>query len=115
MSGKIVCAPWCRYGDGHPQEHFRADQWCQGPQHMTILGLESAAPALPVKEIAETPALTVYARRGWYALPTVRMNVNREHINDHLAVDVDFDLTPFEAIELAGHLIAVAEMIGGAG
>lgn len=118
MTTELKCESWCTEGDGHPRKMYRADQWCQGPMRMTVLGLESPnSPALPVKEITlgETPALTVYARRDWYGLPFVRMNIDRPHQNQHLSIDdVDISLTPFEAVELANHLISIVEDIGGA-
>lgn len=112
---KITCTSWCIEGDGHPEENFRADQWCQGEARMTILGLESLGPALPVSKIiiGEAPAITVYARQGWYQLPIVRMNVNRYHANDHMAIDADLSLTPAEAIQLAKQLIETVAEIGG--
>lgn len=32
---KVKCKEWCEYGNGHPNEHQRADQWC-GSKQMTI-------------------------------------------------------------------------------
>lgn len=49
MTTELKCESWCTEGDGHPREMYRADQWCQGPMRMTVLGLESPnSPALPV-------------------------------------------------------------------
>jgi len=36
----IVCQPWCRHGDGHPDERVREDQWCLGLEHKVLLSTE---------------------------------------------------------------------------
>jgi hypothetical protein len=36
----IVCQPWCRDGDGHPDERMREDQWCLGVEHSVHLSTE---------------------------------------------------------------------------
>src|SRR5665647_3064014 len=33
----ITCTPWCTDGDGHPNEVFRADQWCRTEERATML------------------------------------------------------------------------------
>lgn len=111
----VQCAPWCADGDGHPDYFLRADQNCYGYQHKVVLALEPGAPVLaPGEETVAygAPGLTVYAYKEWHGLPHVRLNVFREHNNEHLSVDVDLNLTAAEARELATYLIEVAELIG---
>jgi hypothetical protein len=36
----IICQPWCRHGDGHPDERVREDQWCLGVEHKVPLSTE---------------------------------------------------------------------------
>ncbi|MEP7193176.1 MAG: hypothetical protein ABI903_09950 [Actinomycetota bacterium] len=36
----IICQPWCRHGDGHPDEKVREDQWCLGVEHRVLLSTE---------------------------------------------------------------------------
>lgn len=52
--------------------------------------------------------MTVYAYRGYYELPKVSLNVSETS-----GIDREFLLTPQEAIELASHLIGVANLIVG--
>jgi hypothetical protein len=112
VSRAIECAPWCEDGDGHPKEFLRADQNCWGTQYKVILGLEHGAPALPIQVISsDAPGLSVYAYREWNGLPHVRLNVLREHEEEHLSVDVDLNLTADEALQLAEHLVATAELV----
>jgi hypothetical protein len=53
----------------------------------------------------------VYAYREWNGLPHVRLSVLRLHENEHLSVDVDLNLTADEALQLAAHLVATAELV----
>ncbi|MDP7731500.1 hypothetical protein [Mycobacterium sp. TY813] len=107
---QITCAPWCIDGDGHPGHHARSDQSCWGPSHKTVFGLEDDAPGLPLETDCGAPGISVHAYQGWYQLPTVRLNV----YSAQGKIDRDFLLTPFEAVELAEHLITAVETIGGA-
>lgn len=112
------CAPWCANrgtdDEGHRGYILRGDQSCWGPQGKTVFGLEEGTPALGVHPApCDSPGIAVYAYQGWYELPKVKLNVFRDSRNEHLAVDADFYLTPSEAVELAGHLIAVVETIAG--
>lgn len=36
----ITCQPWCRQGDGHPDERVHEDQWCLGVEHRVLLSTE---------------------------------------------------------------------------
>ncbi len=36
----VVCAPWCEYGDGHPDAAFCGDQTCWGRADYVDLSLE---------------------------------------------------------------------------
>lgn len=115
MSTEFHCAPWCTAlgteDEGHSRYNLRGDQSCWGPERKTVFGLESDAPGLGITPIPhEAPGITVYAYLGWYELPKVRLNV----FSDAGDIDHDFLLTPFEAIELANHLISVVETIAAA-
>lgn len=112
----VRCAPWCVDGDGHPREHFRNDQCCNGPMQMLLFSLEDHAQAIPVSEIdAGAPHCNVYARQNPHSLPMVVLHVFRDHHrHEKLSVDAEFKLTPAEAIELAENLITVVEAIAGA-
>lgn len=112
---EINCASWCIQGDQHQKEILRGDQNCEGPQLKVILGLADGAPPLPLKDddLFSAPGLTVYAFKRWHSLPTVKLNLYRPTENGHGCVDVDVQLTPIEAVELAEHLITVVKTIGG--
>ncbi|WP_131827693.1 hypothetical protein [Mycolicibacterium fortuitum] len=81
-----------------------------------MLGLEQGAPAthLSIEEqLATDPArITPCAYREWHGLPVVYLHLYRPSENPHLYMDTSMHLTPFEAVELANHLIAVAKTIG---
>lgn len=109
MTTEFKCETWCTDGDGHPHYAFRGDQSCWGPEHRVVLGLERGAPGTGIApQPGDAPAISAYAYRGWYELPKVKLNICTED------VDRDFLLTPFEAVELANHLVSVVETIGGA-
>ncbi len=36
----ILCQPWCEAMDGHPNQRFREDQCCVGPEHRVPLSRE---------------------------------------------------------------------------
>lgn len=114
---EIRCAPWCTDEHGHKMSSNRADQNCWGPDHPVILGLDDHAPAahLSVEEqLAADPArITPSAYKPWYGLPVVYLHMYRPSENTYLNLDTSLHLTPSEAVELANHLIAVVETIGG--
>jgi len=110
----VECTAWCVEGDGHKDYVFRQDQWCGGEQLKVVLGLEAGAPALPMTTIpCDAPAISVYARRRWHALPDVVVNVYLE-ARGGLGVDTDVHLTAEEARQLAEYLVATADLIDGA-
>jgi len=39
----ITCQPWCEASDGHPNQRYRADQCCVGPEHRIPLANEPVA------------------------------------------------------------------------
>ncbi|RUP35015.1 MAG: hypothetical protein EKK51_00205 [Mycolicibacterium sp.] len=107
-AGRYQCAPWCTEGNGHPDYFLRADQSCWGPERKTVLSLENDAPALPMERVpCDAPAIAVYPYQGWYQLPKIKLHIYAERQD----LDVDFLLTPAEAIELAEHLITTVETI----
>lgn len=119
MSAEHQCAPWCIEGSPHHRGYkLRADQNCWGPDHSVVLGLEDGAPAthLSHAEMLELdpPRITACAWRQWYGLPIVYLHAYRPSSNPHEDLDVNLKLTPFEAVELANHLISVVETIGAA-
>ncbi|WP_372586605.1 DUF6907 domain-containing protein [Mycobacteroides abscessus] len=103
-----ACAPWCTEDDGHARYPLRADQSCWGPPHRVVFSLADHAPGGTVPVPDDATGMTVYAYRGYYELPKVKLNVRETD-----GVDLDFLLTPQEAIELASHLIGVANLIAG--
>jgi hypothetical protein len=36
----VTCQPWCEASDGHPNQRFREDQYCFGPEHRVPLSRE---------------------------------------------------------------------------
>lgn len=104
-----VCAPWCTEDDGHARYPLRADQSCWGPAHKVVFSLADHAPGSTIPVPDDATGMTVYAYRGYYELPKVKLNVCETD-----GVDLDFLLTPQEAIELASHLIGAANLIAGA-
>ncbi|WP_096499423.1 hypothetical protein [Mycobacteroides stephanolepidis] len=106
--------PWCTDGDGHPHYLLRGDQSCWGPAHKVVFSLDDHAPASSVVPVpSDATGITVYAYRGYYELPKVKLNVFHDPGDDPCGIDHDFLLTPQEAVDLAFHLIGAAELIGG--
>ncbi len=118
MSEKTECAPWCTDAQDHRRNWLRGDQNCWGEDRPVILGLEEGAPAThlsPEEALhqGDPPRITACAYREWYGLPVVYLHLYRPSENKYLDLDHSFKLTPFEALELANHLIATVEQIGG--
>jgi len=108
------CEPWCRLTDRHRSESFREDQYCLSVERRVQFSLEDCAPgwAMPVDDVA--PHIGVYARRDYYRMPYIMINLFRENRNEFRCIDTDFKVTPLEALELAEHLMAVvAQVVGG--
>jgi hypothetical protein len=82
-----------------------------------VFGLEPHAPALPVpeEEISEAPGIAVDPYQGWYQLPKLKLHVYRQSERNNTSVDVDFLITPSEAIDLAHNLIAAVEELAEGG
>jgi hypothetical protein len=57
----IICQPWCRHGDGHPDEKVRDDQWCLGVEHTVRLSTEPTE--LQSDGSSEQQHLTTYLLR----------------------------------------------------
>jgi hypothetical protein len=115
---KIVCTPWCLDGDGHTKEVLRADQNCWGAEYPVYIGAEEVAPAVPVDPVRagqlDATRVAVCAYRSWNALPQVYLHFYRPDDNPHRNLDDSFKLSEAEARQLAAHLVAVADEIGGA-
>ncbi len=113
-----TCPAWC---EGH--SHDDPDQTCWGPddRHMVPLTLEEGYPAdadpdSPQFWSLDPPKIGMHAyRRSVGRCPTVHLWCYRPHPNEHLDVDVTFDLTAVEARRLAEHLVAVADLVEGIG
>ena len=110
----IQCAPWCVYGDGHPQQFMRGDQTCWGADHY----VEASTEELRAEYNGRTGERTVFpahigpcAYRGFNEHPVVYLHVDVPTRQ----VDVSVKLTAAEARALAAHLIEVAELIEGTG
>ncbi|SKH28960.1 Uncharacterised protein [Mycobacteroides abscessus subsp. massiliense] len=103
-----ACAPWCTEDDGHASYPLRADQSCWGPPHRVVFSLDDHAPGSTIPVPDDATGMTVYAYRGYYELPKVKLNVCESQ-----GIDRDYLLTPQEAIELASHLIGVAHLVVG--
>lgn len=106
------CTPWCT-DPGHRRALLRADQNCWSEERTIVLSLDEFAPAAHRDYEYADPHVSVYARRDHHRLPVIVTHLYREHSNQHLAADVDFQLTPGEAVELARNLIGVVEQIAG--
>ncbi|SIA43256.1 Uncharacterised protein [Mycobacteroides abscessus subsp. abscessus] len=104
-----ACASWCTEDDGHASYPLREDQSCWGPGHRVVFSLADHAPGSTIPVPDDATGMTVYAYRGYYELPKVKLNVCETD-----EIDRDYLLTPQEAIELASHLIGVANLIAGA-
>ncbi|OYN78893.1 hypothetical protein [Mycolicibacterium sphagni] len=113
----IECTPWCTDGDGHATCVSRRDQVCWGTSNYVELSLEECEVnkgEKPGSYLFWPSIIGPCAYRGFNQQPVVYLHftlANRRH--DHV-LDESCKLTAAEARELAAHLIAVAEMIGGA-
>jgi len=96
----IVCAPWCRDGDGHASEH-QDDQRCSSaPQKV----LRTLAPQWGDTDGGWHPSeAEVFVERG----PSFPLAVVLYECGDQ---DYEVRLTPAEARSLAAHLIAGADL-----
>lgn len=108
-----TCEPWCP-DDGH----LSNDRACWGDDHNTHLTMEEGYPhgALPDQVGRFDPpriGVNAYRRQpGWRSC--VYLHVYRPHDIGHLDLDENLQLTVDEARQLAAHLVAVADEIGGA-
>jgi len=110
----IACAPWCKYGHGHPRAVSRDDQDCWGEDRPVISrrGQCGAAQELGDWDIY-LPHITPCAYRGFNQLPVVYLHVELPGY-DKGGFDISAKLTADEARQLAAQLVAVADEIGGA-
>jgi hypothetical protein len=88
----VECAPWCRHGDGHPNETHPDDQWCQSEESRAKLQQRTTA---------------------------VVVNVGAVRVGGHLFVHMDYDdeggvdLTIPDARGVARILNAYADLAQG--
>lgn len=108
----IQCAPWCEYGDGHPEEFCREDQTCWSPAAYVDLS------QMPVhhEESGDYPEqLGVMARRDhqrtvvYLHLQGIKIHGPIPWPYNHL--DHALHLTPDEAEGLARLLLDGAKMV----
>lgn len=104
----IECAPWCEYGDGHPDSFCREDQTCFSPASYVDLTLQpvtlDAGGVWPER-------LGVMARRD-HASTVVYLHMQDLRVfSDDRLLDHSVNLTPEEAERLAASLIATARLV----
>jgi hypothetical protein len=99
----IVCATWCRDGDGHADDLFREDQKCTSESLTLVQSLEPKWGDI---------------EGGWNARE-VETFVERGPMHPSAVIiyeaggDVELHLTASEARQLAANLIASADMLDG--
>ena len=98
----ITCTPWCMDGDGHPNEVFRADQWCRTEEQATMLTRDYKYR----DHTSEVDTVAVSVQRNPGRLPEVSLR--------HTAPDDVAYLSPAEARQVAAALIATADLLDGA-
>ena len=93
----IACRPWCVYGDGHPNETFREDQWCSSEERSIPV---SHYPAVEWADEEYRPEMvTVYAT---------------EHESDAATINVslgDTDALRLSAAEARALAAALLELV----
>ena len=97
----VTCQPWCMYGDGHPAEIFRADQWCRSEDVTTEL-VRDYRHRDGTKEVDSVAVFTVL-----FPGRTVEVAI------DHFASDDEMFMSPAEARAIASALIAAADLADG--
>ena len=91
---RVVCAPWCTDGDGHPNEAFYEDQRCYS----------EFAYVYPVSADGEIGA---HARRDVDKDAVVEL-----HVSGFGDIDETIQFTASEAVLLAERLLAAAVLVG---
>jgi hypothetical protein len=107
------CTTWC--GDGNHNH----DPACWGGDHAVMLSQEDGFPREAVEPYdvvwlrkQDPPLLGVYPYRSQPGHREVLyLHVYRPSDNEHLYLDASVHLTADEAVQLAQHLLATAEMI----
>jgi len=94
----ITCTPWCTDGDGHPNEVFRADQWCRTEERATMLTRDYTYR----DRTSEVDTVAVSVQRDPGRFPEVALR--------HTAPDDAAYLSPAEARQVAAALIAAADV-----
>jgi hypothetical protein len=104
----IICAPWCEYGDGHPNEHFPQDQTCWGSATYVALSLE---PADVDQDGDPYPArVGAMAHRPYNEAAVVNLHTELCGFKN---IDTCAHLTPDEARALAEALTTTADQVDG--
>ena len=103
-TGPVQCKPWCRHGDGHPDEEYRANQGCS---------IASDGPSLTLMEPFEDSSGVMYA-----GVVEVAGFADPDH-PPYLEVVAQvgerteqfWKMTPDEARTLAARLVEIADTI----
>lgn len=113
----VECAPWCEDQDGHVGMARRKEQDCWGHSYYVELSTEEVV----VERSTPDSDWEVYvarigpcAYRGFNERARVYLHLEMPAYSNNRDVDVSCKLTADEARQLANHLLAVAEEIGGA-
>lgn len=113
-----TCPQWC---EGHHTDDPDPACWSGDDSHQVPLSMDetypsNADPASPQFWTLDPPKIGMHAyRRSLGCRPTVHLWCYRPHDNEHLDIDVTFDLTADEARALADHLRDVANEIDQTG
>ncbi|MDT5092786.1 MAG: hypothetical protein QOH60_2149 [Mycobacterium sp.] len=109
----VECAPWCEYGDGHPNCFGRSDQACWSPSEYVSFSL------MPVHHEGSDDfpqQIGVMVRREPDTAGAVYLHLNDIKLWDgipwpHNFLDLSLNLTPDEAKQLGNALIREAELL----
>jgi hypothetical protein len=99
----IVCASWCRDGDGHADDLFREDQKCTSESLTFIQSLEPKW--VDIENDWHAREVETFVEQG----PSHPQAV----IVYEAGGEVELRLTASEARQLAAHLIACADLLDG--
>ena len=111
-----TCPPWC---SGHKTDDPDVTCWGDDDGRLVPLSMDEtypshADPASPQFWSLDPPKIGMHPYRQKVGCrPTVHLWCYRPHDNEHLDIDVTFDLTADEARTLAAHLVTVANKIEG--
>ncbi|MCV7219853.1 DUF6907 domain-containing protein [Mycolicibacterium elephantis] len=102
----IVCAPWCEYGDGHPNCFHRDDQSCWSESDYLELELEPVGVDVLGGPYPSRLGVAAHRPGGDAAL---QVYLHADLVQG--GIDVGVHLTAAEARKLAAELVRAAETI----